>query len=62
MPHRTRVFFPPQKPGESPKALAQTIHDKAFTKQNRKKVYFRQEQHEIFRSLKPKSLNNSCPR
>ncbi len=37
MLHRTRVFFPPEILRESPRVLAQTIHDRTFTIQIGKK-------------------------
>ncbi len=46
MPQRTRLFFPPQELLESPKALAQAIHSRAYIKQTRKHSNSSQLQHE----------------
>ncbi len=46
MPQRTRLFFPPQELLESPKALAQAIHTRTYTKQTRKRSNSTQLQHE----------------
>ncbi len=56
MPHRTRLFFPSQKLLETPKVFAQDIYDRAFTIRKRKRANSDQLQHEFFRTLERKSL------
>ena len=62
MPHRTRLFFPPQKLLETPKALAQTIFDRAYTKRKLKRPNPHQLQLEFFRTLERKSMEKFQPK
>lgn len=61
MPHRTRLFFPPHKLLETPKVLAQAIHDRAYAKRKLKQPNPHQLQHEFFRTLEQKSLEEFQP-
>ncbi len=56
MPHRTRLFFPPPKLLETPKALAQAIADRAYAKRKLKRPNSHQLQLEFFNNLDRKSM------
>ncbi len=57
MPQRTRLFFSPQELLESPKALAQAIHSRVYTKQTHKQSNSPLLQHES-RKIPTKSPSN----